>query len=99
MVPPRPRWLYSVGKQDQARRILANLHSRTQDINSPLINLEMEEIKEKIQIDGVDSMCCVLGPYIDEEKLTSFVRTLVGLQAPVPEPGRPLPGIHGYYDW
>lgn len=52
----RPRWLYSVGRKDEARQILANLHSRTRDINSPLINLEMEEIIEKIQVDGVDSM-------------------------------------------
>lgn len=54
LCPESPRWLYSVGKEDQARRILANLHSRTRDINSPLINLEMEEIVEKIQVDGVD---------------------------------------------
>jgi hypothetical protein len=49
--------LYSVGRADQARLVLANLHSRTRDINSPLVDLEMEEIAEKIQIDGVDSQC------------------------------------------
>ncbi|KAH6912938.1 general substrate transporter [Coprinopsis sp. MPI-PUGE-AT-0042] len=54
LCPESPRWLYSVGRKDEARQILANLHSRTKDINSPLINLEMEEIIEKIQVDGVD---------------------------------------------
>ncbi|KAG2010209.1 hexose transporter [Coprinopsis cinerea AmutBmut pab1-1] len=54
LCPESPRWLYSVGKSQQARGILARLHSRTQDPNSPLINLEMEEIEEKIQVDGVD---------------------------------------------
>lgn len=52
--PESPRWLYSVGKADEARLVLANLHSLNRDINSPLIDLEMEEIAEKIQIDGVD---------------------------------------------
>ncbi|KAK7469204.1 hypothetical protein VKT23_003694 [Stygiomarasmius scandens] len=50
--PESPRWLYSVGKPDQARRILAKYHSQTGDLNSPLINLEMEEIQEKIEIEG-----------------------------------------------
>ncbi|KAJ2919200.1 hypothetical protein MD484_g1231, partial [Candolleomyces efflorescens] len=54
LCPESPRWLYSVGKADQARLVLANLHSRTRDLNSPLIDLEMEEIAEKIQIDGAD---------------------------------------------
>lgn len=49
-----PRWLYSVGRTDQARRVLANLHSRTKDPNSPLVDVEMDEIIEKIQIDGPD---------------------------------------------
>lgn len=52
----RPRWLYSIGKSEQARKILANLHSQNGDCNSPLINLEMEEIEEKIEVDGADSM-------------------------------------------
>ncbi|TFK27739.1 general substrate transporter [Coprinopsis marcescibilis] len=52
--PESPRWLYSVGKSEQARAILAKLHSRTGDPNSPLVDLEMEEIEEKIQVDGVD---------------------------------------------
>ena len=51
----RPRWLYSVGKTQEAREILARFHSSTGDINSPLIDLEMKEIEEKIEVDGVDS--------------------------------------------
>lgn len=54
LCPESPRWLYSVGRADSARLVLANLHSKNRDINSPLIDLEMEEIAEKIQVDGVD---------------------------------------------
>ncbi|THV05304.1 general substrate transporter [Dendrothele bispora CBS 962.96] len=50
--PESPRWLYSVGKQEQARMILAKYHSRTGDLDSPLVNLEMEEIEEKIEVEG-----------------------------------------------
>ncbi|TEB39855.1 general substrate transporter [Coprinellus micaceus] len=54
LCPESPRWLYSVGRTDQARQVLANLHSRNRDPNSPLIDVEMEEIIEKIEIDGAD---------------------------------------------
>ncbi|KAF6757384.1 general substrate transporter [Ephemerocybe angulata] len=54
LCPESPRWLYSEGRTDEARQILANLHSRNRDVNSPLVGLEMEEIEEKIQVDGAD---------------------------------------------
>ncbi|KAI0061709.1 general substrate transporter [Artomyces pyxidatus] len=54
LCPESPRWLYSVGKPEKARAILANLHSSTGDLNSPLINLEMYEIEETIRLGGGD---------------------------------------------
>ena len=60
LCPESPRWLYAQGKSDQARRILANFHSQNADINSPLVNLEMEEIEEAIKLDGADSELFIL---------------------------------------
>ncbi|TFY81912.1 hypothetical protein EWM64_g2102 [Hericium alpestre] len=54
LCPESPRWLYTIGKVDKARDILAKLHSNTGDPYSPLIDLEMEEIKEKIVLGGSD---------------------------------------------
>ena len=54
-----PRWLYSIGKAGEARRILAKFHS-SNDFNSPLVDLEMKEIEENIRIDGADSQLASL---------------------------------------
>ena len=53
-LPESPRWLYTRGKKDQAIEILARLHSKDMDINSPLIKLEIEEIEVNISVDGSD---------------------------------------------
>lgn len=53
-MPESPRWIYSRGDTARARRILADLHSRDRDINSPLIEFEIEEIEESISLDGSD---------------------------------------------
>ncbi|KAJ9100060.1 hypothetical protein QFC20_005584 [Naganishia adeliensis] len=53
-MPESPRWIYSRGDTARARRILADLHSRDRDINSPLIAFEIEEIEESISLDGSD---------------------------------------------
>jgi hypothetical protein len=56
----RPRWLCANGRADEARRILARLHSSTGDLHSPLIDLEMAEIEEHVRRDGADSAFRVL---------------------------------------
>ncbi|KAJ6584954.1 general substrate transporter [Mycena capillaripes] len=52
--PESPRWLYTRGKTEDARKILARFHSSNGDPDSPLVALELEEIEEKIALDGAD---------------------------------------------
>lgn len=49
-----PRWLYARGRKDEAVAILARYHSKTGDVNSPLIRLQIMEIEESISVDGGD---------------------------------------------
>jgi hypothetical protein len=49
-----PRWLYARGRKDEAIAILARYHSKDGDVNSPLIQLQVQEIEESISIDGQD---------------------------------------------
>ena len=52
--PESPRWLYANGMTERATAVLADLHSRTRDIRSPLIKLEIAEIQETISLQGGD---------------------------------------------
>lgn len=49
-----PRWLYAQGRKEEATQILARLHSRTGDVESPLIQYEIREIEEHISLEGTD---------------------------------------------
>lgn len=60
--PETPRWLFANGKEEQARLVLAKLHSSTADPKSPLIDLEMEEIAERVMLDGADKRFWDLRP-------------------------------------
>lgn len=49
-----PRWLYARGKREEAIAILAKYHSKTGDIDSPVVKLEMQEIEAAISLEGGD---------------------------------------------
>jgi hypothetical protein len=49
-----PRWLYARGHTDRAIDVLAAYHSKTGDINSPLVKLEIQEIEAAISFEGGD---------------------------------------------
>ena len=53
-LPESPRWLYTRGSKERAVAILARLHSRDNDIMSPLVQLEIQEIEENISLTGAD---------------------------------------------
>jgi MFS family permease len=53
-LPESPRWLYANGRTEDAVKVLAMLHSRTKDVNSPLVKLEIGEIEESISLTGGD---------------------------------------------
>lgn len=52
--PESPRWLYAKGNGQEAVRLLAHLHSRDNDVDSPLVRLELAEIEESISLQGAD---------------------------------------------
>lgn len=48
-----PRWLISVGRKEEARKILAKYHGNG-DEHAPLVELEWKEFEEGIEIEGSD---------------------------------------------
>ena len=73
-----------MGKTDQARQVLANMHSRTRDPNSPLVDVEMEEIIEKIEIDGADKRWWDFRPLFRTRanRYSAYMCILIGLFLP-----------------
>lgn len=54
LCPESPRWLYSRGRKEEAAKILARLHSRDNDVQSPLVQLQLAEFEESISLEGAD---------------------------------------------
>lgn len=96
----RPRWLYVKGRKEEARKVLAQLHSIDGDPHgtSPLINLEMAEIEEHVSLQGADSAFELRQTQLIPD-LALYIREMVGLPPVVPHCSGSLSGIHGHFDW
>ncbi|WWC63036.1 uncharacterized protein I303_105635 [Kwoniella dejecticola CBS 10117] len=53
LLPESPRWLYTHGKTEEAANVLAKFHSRDNDINSPIVLLQLGEFEENLSV-GAD---------------------------------------------
>ena len=82
-----------MGKVDQARGILAKLHSSAGDLHSPLIDLEMAEIDEKITIGGSDSAFL---RFCFTNHASLVFRTVVGFQPSFSHSSGSLPSMDGH---
>ena len=49
-----PRWLYARGRKEEARRVLAEFHTRDGDLHSPVVEIEIAEFEENISLEGGD---------------------------------------------
>ncbi|ORX37514.1 and other transporter-domain-containing protein [Kockovaella imperatae] len=76
-IPESPRWLYAAGRKEEAQKVLAYFHSRDNDVNSPLIQLEMQEIVAQISLDGGDKRWWDFKPLFNSRANT--YRFLLGL--------------------
>jgi len=52
-LPETPRWLVSVGRRAEARRVLSKYHANN-NRHSPIVRLQMSEIDEYVLLDGSD---------------------------------------------
>lgn len=50
-IPESPRWLISKGRVDQAKNVISKYHCGG-DHNDPLVEFEVEEIKEMIRLEN-----------------------------------------------
>jgi MFS family permease len=50
LTPESPRYLMYKGKETQAREILAKYHTTSEDVNSPLVNEEIKQIKDSLAL-------------------------------------------------
>jgi MFS family permease len=50
LTPESPRYLMSKGKETQAREVLAKYHTTSEDVNSPLVNEEIKQIKDSLAL-------------------------------------------------
>lgn len=50
LTPESPRYLVSKGKIDEARRVLARYHTTSEDVDCPLVNAEIAQIKDSLDL-------------------------------------------------
>ncbi|KAF7352477.1 Lactose permease [Mycena venus] len=63
LLPESPRWLLSVGRKEEALRILARYHGND-DPNSPLVQLQWREFEESIQLNASDKRWYLPSPLL-----------------------------------